>query len=323
MALIDNISEIKQHNSAISAGVDLANLQSFIDDAINDQLIPKIGLSQVQDIELKKAEGMDDDERRLLLFMQKAIVGFAIANYSDNGSVILTNAGISVAKSNSSMPASDKKLLQLRRSNTKSAYAALEQAVLFLESKPDVFTIYADSDERTQNLSLLINNSADFQKAGIQIGNDAQLFNSLLPYVQNATDNYITPLITEDVIDTIINKIKSKDLSELQKKLLKKIQKPLAAFTMVEAIPYRAVTIDSNGIFQLSETIGGESASVESKSSASEKRLAAIMTGFTIRAEQELESLRQFLNNNATDLGITAQSDVSLNDGSAPNVYYF
>ncbi|MNR29615.1 hypothetical protein D3C85_1470120 [compost metagenome] len=92
---------------------------------------------------------------------------------------------------------------------------------------------------------------------------------------------------------------------------------------MAEAIPYRTVTIDANGVFELSEAVGGMAANVETRSSATDKRLSAIMTGLTMRADQELETLRKFINANAEALNITPEADVNINDGSADRVYFF
>lgn len=322
MVLIESIADVKKYNSAVGNNLELVNIQSFIDDAINFQIVPAVSYELLTALVTARTIGFTPLQRRVYELLQKSIIGFALDNYADNGAVIISNSGIGVLKSTGSAPASDKKLIQLKKSNLKSAYAALELAVLVLEENNVLFPAYRDSNERKINLSLLINNSAEFQQAGIQIGNDAQLFNSLKPYIQNAAEIYILPMIGEELFDLLIESVKEKSLNDINKKLLKKIQKPLAAFALAEAIPYRAVSIDSKGIFELSETVGGISGNVENRNAAQEKRLSAVMTGLTVRAEQELEALRKYINQNAEVLEINKIADEVRNDGNSPNVYF-
>lgn len=323
MALIDNMKELKKHNSSLTAGVELANLQSFIDDAINFKIVPAIGYNQLSSLVTNKPT-LSDSQARAIDLIQKSVTGFAIANYTDNGSVEIRNTGISVVRSEKSAPASDKKLMQLRKSNLQSAYNALELLVNYLEENITlpVFADYATSDNHKENRSLFINTSAEFQKAGVQINNDAQLYQNLRVYQGNAEETYIIPLIGETTANAIYAEILSNTLTVPNKALLKKIHKALVSFTMSEAIPYKAVTIDSTGVFQLSETVGGISGNVENRSTATDRQLSPIMNAFKIRGEQELETMRKFLVDNATDYGYTDDYGI-LNDGSAPNIYTF
>ncbi|MNK47611.1 hypothetical protein D3C87_664230 [compost metagenome] len=319
-----NIQEVKKHNSSISSSLELSNIQSFIDDAINFFLIPVIGYAQFQALVAAKPNlDANSKDYRLLQLLQKAAVGYLLSNYADNGAVQIGNTGISVAKTEKSAPASDKKLILLKRSNLKAAYAAREMAVSFLEENLTDFTAYAASNEHKQNRSLLINVTKEFETAGIYIKNDAQLFDSLKTYIGNATENAIVPLLGETLTEALQAAVLANNQSELQSKLLIRVRKPLAALAMAEAIPYRTVTIDANGVFELSEAVGGMAANVETRSSATDKRLSAIMTGLTMRADQELETLRKFINANAEALNITPEADVNINDGSADRVYFF
>src|SRR5690606_36293899 len=118
-------------------------------------------------------------ESALLLLLQKAAVNFALGYYVNSGAVNISNAGITVTKSDKRLPASDKKLVALRRDCFESAYGALEKAVDYLESNLADFTEYAGSDEYKANRAYFINNSKDFQSNGVNIGNSAQLYQVL------------------------------------------------------------------------------------------------------------------------------------------------
>lgn len=321
MALIDNINEVKAHNGAVGTTFELANIQSFIDDAIDSHIVKAIGRSFYEGLVSLKSTGTVK-EKKVIAFLQKSAVGFTIANYADNGSVQITNSGISVVKSDKSLPASDKKIVQLKNSNLEMAYSALENAVNYIEENINDFQVYKHSDAHQNNRGSLINTSAEFQAAGVQINSSSRLFYGLKPYVQNAIDTYITPIIGDDLLEGIIDKIKSDTLDDDYKKLLKKIRKPLAVFTMVEAIPYKAVSITDSGIFELSNSVGGFAANMETKQPASERRLAAVMNGYNIRGEDELVSLKKFIRENSEKFEISIPEIPKINDGTS-NVYFF
>ncbi|RZJ85844.1 MAG: hypothetical protein EOO20_19490 [Chryseobacterium sp.] len=221
------------------------------------------------------------------------------------------------------LPASDKKLMQLRKSNIKSAFAALELLVSFLEDNKADFPIYADGDERKENRSLLINTSAEFQKAGVQIGNDAQLYQTLRVYQSNAEETYIIPTLTEALAAILKGKILSNSLTPLESELLKKVQKAVAPYTMIEAVPYLPLNIDSSGIFELSETVGGVSGNVENRNPATERAISRVLMGYCVKAEQHLETLRKFMKANAEALSYTVPTEVLFNEDPNSNIYTF
>ncbi|MCX2473570.1 hypothetical protein OQZ33_04415 [Pedobacter sp. MC2016-05] len=319
MALFDTIDELKKHNSALQANLELGNLQSFIDDAITQKLIPAIGFDQYNDF-LAVKEG-NAKQKFALQLAQKAVTGFTIYNYSDNGSVQINGAGILVPYSEKMRPASDKKLMQLRKSNIKAAFAALELLVSFLEDNKIDFPIYAVSEERKENRSLLINTSAEFQKAGVQIGNDAQLYQTLRVFQANAEETYIIPNLTESLAASLKAKMLSNSLTDIEKELLKKVHKALAPYTMIEAVPYLLLNIDSNGVFELSETVGGVSGNVENRNPATERAISRVLNGYCMKAEQHLETLRKFMKANAEALSYTVPTAVLYNDDPNSNIY--
>lgn len=322
MALIRTIDDLKKHNSAISSEVELENIQSFISDAIYQQIIPAIGYEQYNALVTINDGNPTADQKQLIDLIVKSITGFTIANFTDNGAVQITNSGIFVIKTEKSAPASDKKLLALKRTNLKSAYNSLELALKFLETKLNLFTEYANSYERKANLSLLINFAFDFQRAGVAINYDAQIFNTLKTFVRSATETYIEPVLGEDIIATLYSGILQNNLSEDYKKLLQKACRPLAYFTMAEAIPYMVLSLSADGIFELSDTVGGISGNVENRNPVSDRRLASAMTGYNMKAEAELESLRKFLIKNKDAYAYTPADEIDRSDISNSNIYF-
>ncbi|RZK13764.1 MAG: hypothetical protein EOO43_17385, partial [Flavobacterium sp.] len=227
MAIIDSADEVKMHNSAIEAGIELVNLQSFINDAIDNKIIPAIGLTEFNNMVAAKP-APDAHYIRAIHLTQAAIVGFMIADYAVNGAVTINSVGVMVARSEKSAPASDKKLMQLRKYNLQKGYTSLEMLINYLEDNINLFPYYAATDEHKNNRGLLINKTPEFQSAGVQLNDNYQLYKSIRIHQQNAEETFIQPILGETINANLLAKILSNSLTIAEKGLLKKVQKPLA-----------------------------------------------------------------------------------------------
>lgn len=321
MALLDTIAEIKLHNSALSANMKIESVQSFLDEAINRHIIPAIGYDQYTELVADKASSPTAKQLRVITLLQKALTGFMVYYWADQGAVQFSDSGISVVKSTTYLPASDKKIISLKKQNIFSGYNNLELAVSLLEGNLADFPVYAASDEHQANRSLLINTSAEFQAAGVNIGSDARLYATLRIYQSNIESTYLEPVLGTDIKDSLHAGILSGALDDNLKALLKRVQKAIAYYTIADAIPYMAVSLDASGIFELSETVGGISGNVENRSTASDKRLAMAMNGYMTKAEQQLETIRKYLAANAADFNYITPQAVEINDPNN-NVYF-
>jgi len=235
--------------------------------------------------------------------------------------VQISNSGIHVYKGANQLPASDKKIMALKKQNIAAGYNALEMAVSFLEDHLEDFPAYAGSSERSANLALLINTSAEFQNAGVDIRKDARLYQTLRITQRNVEDSLIEPTLGE-IKQALHLGIIAKNLSAVQIELLKKVRKAVAFYTMAEAIPDMAISIDSTGIYELSETVGGISGNVENRSSAGDKRLAIAMSSFYAKAEAQMENIRKYLVAHAGDFAYAVPEEVNINQPGS-NVYSF
>lgn len=298
MALIDTTEELKKHNSSITRGLEVASLQSFLADAYNMKIIPAIGRAQFNAlVEGKAGFAAGSNEEALLHLVQKAAANFAVGFYVAYGSVLLNNSGAQVSTSATMRPASDKKLIQLRRQSIADGHTALEMAVEFLEENLVSFPLYRDAAVHHQNRALFINSSTEFNAIST-IRVDAQLFESLRNYQRGIEWDQIRSLLGETLFDALKAKVVAGDLTDDEKALLTRIQRALAPLTVAEAIPYKQITIEAGGIFQLSDTVGGISGNVENKNPANESAVQGAMVRLISKGESELESLRRWLNAN-------------------------
>lgn len=321
MSLLDNIEELKKCNSALSGSMELENIQSYIDDAINNFIIPEVGYEQVTALIIAKGDDPSEKEKRLIFLLQKSAVGFMIYYWADQGAVEFSDVGIHVAKSDKKAPASDKKIISLKKQNISAGYSNLEMAISFLEENINDFPIYNSSPEHIENRSLLINTAKEFQKSGVNINNDVRLYRTLRVYQSDMESTYIEPVLGYDLKQALHLGIRDNSLDEIHQSLLKKVQRAIANYTIYEAIPFMAINIDASGIYQLSETVGGISGNVENKQAATDKMLARAMNNSFMKAEQELEAIRKFLVANYNQLNYTTPESVDINDQES-NIYF-
>ncbi|WP_285055137.1 DUF6712 family protein [Pedobacter ginsengisoli] len=325
MSLLDNPAEVKLHNSAVAANIDLQNVQSFIDDAILKHLVPAIGQEQFDVIVAGKGGYADGSKgKRVLLLLQKAAVNFMVGAYADFGAVQINSAGISVIKSSNSAPASDKKLMILKRKSLFDAFNALEAAVNFLESNINDFTEYKNSVNHIANRSLLINTAYDFQFAGVNIGSSSRFYQALRIYQRKVESDHIEPLIGSVLMDMLRGFVLTSTGNAKQKALITKLQPAVAFFTMAKALVYLPVSVDESGAYELSETVGGISGNVENRNPAQEKQLMTARSGYLCDGKTELATITKWLVANKADFpDYAVPEDFDMNDGSAPNVYAF
>lgn len=321
MELITSGLEIKRHNSAVVVGIQLSGVKSFIDDAINKNILPKIGRETFTEI-VNARESLTAIQKPLFDLLQKACVGFMMAYYSTSGAIQINDGGISVLKGSNFLPASDKKLMALRKDSFEKGYESLELALEYLEAYINDFTTYKNSSERKENRSLLINTSYEFQNSGVNIGNSSQLYQILRTYQVDAERTYINPLLGDELNDLIRGLIIEGGATPIQMQLINEIRRPLANFTMLEAIPYMAVSIDATGIYKLSESVGGMAANVETKASADVSSLQAAMFRLQAKADNQIEQLRKWIAKHKSEfIQYIVPTTVDFNDDPNSNIY--
>ncbi len=237
-------------------------------------------------------------QRSVFLLIQKACINFAIAYYVAFGSLQLSDSGAHVVQSGENRIASDKKLIQLKRQSLADGHYALELATEYLESNLATFTVYAASSAHTRNRNSFINSSAEFNTiSAIQI--EPILFASIRNIQKQVQEDQVQAILGEDLITTLITAIKEGTPSEDQAKLILRVQKALIPLTLAEAIPYKLITVDVNGVFQLRDTVGGISGNVETREPADDRMAQLTMNRLCSKGESELESLRKWLYTNA------------------------
>lgn len=268
-------------------------IQSFVDDAETNHVIPAIGYGLHDRL---RETGLTDKETRALTMLQKAVANFAIHYYVAFGSVRINETGIIVKKDSNYLPASDKKTYQLRTQSRADGFRALEAAVTYLELNQADFGAYTADAAHLKNRSLYTNTTEEFSQ-GFDINGNAELFYRLRSVIQTVEQNYIDNLLGDTLSSALRAAVLAGSTTTDQKQLLQRIAKSTALLTIAEAIPYRLVNFDSSGL--VTDTLKGNIENVEVSTEGDMKRLQGIMNVTLNKGLSQLASLTKWLNNNA------------------------
>lgn len=320
MNLITTSAIFKQAYSAIDVDFALSSIKSFIDDADENYIIPVIGRTTFDKV-ISLGEGTSTAEKVIVNLLRKAEANFAVNLYVSAGSVNISDAGISVSKTEKSLPASDKKLVTLKSDTIEAGFNLLYNALDQIEANKDALD-YNDTQERAKNLAMFINNAREFQMAGINIGSSNNLYQTLRTYQFTPEVYQVEKLLGNSITQTLRNGILNNELEPLYAELLKKVRRAVAPLTMVEAIPFKVVAVNANGVFTTNHTDGGSSSNIENRNPASENNIQRLINKCQEKADLALLDIENYLNENAEDLEIQPKGEpIKINEPGSKFYY--
>jgi len=280
-------------------------IQSFVDDAETNHVIPAIGYGLY---DVLRGNVLTPKETRALTMLQKAVANFTIHYYVAFGSVRVNETGIIVKKDNTYLPASDKKTYQLRTQSRADGFRALEAAVAYLELNQADFATYTADAAHLKNRSLYTNTTEEFSQ-GFDINGNAETFYRMRSVIQTVEQNYIDNLLGDTLSSALRSAILAGTTSADQKLLIQRITKATALLSIAEAIPYRLINFDSSGL--VTATVKGNNENVEVSTEGDLKRLQGIMNVTLNKGLSQLASLTKWLNTNADKFAGYVAADLS------------
>ncbi|MDX3913773.1 MAG: hypothetical protein QHC79_09555 [Pseudosphingobacterium sp.] len=317
MKFINSSPQIKQYNSSVTVNLSFESMESFLQDAEN-KVIAIIGE--------ETADAIAASTDFVATLVKAAVVNFALADYSDSGALLISDSGMHVVKGDSKLPASDKKIVAFKRSCVEKAWKALEGAIYQMELHVEDWPIWYLSADRKRYLSNLLNFSNDIEEHTRMLVTPS-LFQRLRSEINRCEEDSIQPLLGEAVFDSLRLRYIEHALSDLDRQLIKRIVKAVAPLSIAYSIPYLAVEIDANGVYQLSQVaLSSQSDNIEQKSSPQARTLQNTMNRLITTGEAELESLRKWMNKNKS--GFPGYTDnviapmASINDDPSSGVYF-
>jgi hypothetical protein len=314
MALFDTSKELKSINSAFAISFELDNIQSFLDDAERQYLLPRLGQETLSELLETKKAGLDSKspQKKLLHLAQKAVLGFAFGEYSAFGALQIQDAGISVLSRDNFRPASDSKLVELRKQCIRAGFEALEAMITFLEHHLAIFGAYAASSERKQNRASFICSAAEFSKACVAI--HPSVFPQLQSELVKAESDTICPLIGAACFEQLKKAHQERAYTQDQQRLIEQIQRTIAPAVLAEMICYNGLVIDPNGCFQ--NNVG------EPLGQMAENRLQTALLKLTRKAQIELSRLQKMIKSPLAEVATGQSNKTHPYQVSKMNIYW-
>jgi hypothetical protein len=260
MALFANIDELKTHTGgAVSKTVKVESLLPFIDQAISDYIMPKIGADTIQEL-TAATSGISKVAQGL---MKSAVAWFAIFEYSTIGNVQFTEGGIMRSESDSFKSAFRYQETAYRRSALKNAWSNLEQLLQLLLDKPTDFEAYHASFEKELNTVHLLNFTTDFARAQCRTP-ERYTYEALLPYIADVETFCVTDFLGLTLFERLRNKQYSivTDLMIPEDIAVLKQERQLTAYLRkgIAEMVYHLATVGNLIVYEGSRVISRETA---------------------------------------------------------------
>ena len=195
------------------------------------------------------ANTLTAEQEELLPYVQNAMVSLAMIKWTGAcGQVEISNAGIHLNLSKDRKTAFQWQIVDIQRHFKNEAYKALENMLQFLWDSPsNKYLLWRASADRSEYLKFFINDSVEFSK-NYQIHENFAFFLYLRETMDFVEENYIAPVIGQDLFDQIKAQIVSNTVSPANAKILKWIRKAVANKTIHHAIPKLSSYMDEFGI---------------------------------------------------------------------------
>lgn len=327
MALIKTSAELKRCLSSIDKDYNIASLQSFIDDAEFNIIIPWIG-QEIYTVIANAYNTVDPaisgKKAQLLLILQRAVTNLAFMLGADSGSFRIADSGFYVISSPTNKPVSDKKMSEFKAGRREAGYQALESAIEYLEANINDadFVAYKDSAAHDIHRGYFINGAADFTRYFRKIDNSSFLYWQLQTYVDFAERKWLQPVLGADYFTSLKTKLKGNTLTDSEKDLLPYIKRALAQLSIAKGVANLPVEFDGTKLIVISSPAYGNSENVESKAAANQQQISSIVSDALNTGTDELRNLENYLIANAADLeGYTppeSTEQVEINSPDAP-----
>jgi len=246
----------------------------------------------------------ENDDHLATVYIRSAAVNLALAHYADSGSLLISDSGMHVSKSNNLVPASDKKIVAFKRGRFQDGWGYFEKCVAQMEAAGETFSGWLASEERARYMALFVDYSFELDMySKVRVTPD--LFQRLRSEIRKTEVDLISPVLGS----TVWTELKSRKRGEgggltgMWQLLLEQVLRALGPLAVSEALPYQMVEVGKDGVFQLSEAaLSSTSDNIEARNVVQQRVMSGLLTRLVSEGEAELERLRKFINANRNAL---------------------
>lgn len=245
--------------------------------------------------ELDLASPTNDYWAELIDITCQAAAYLVALQHMDKANVIFSAAGLLVAKTDNTVPASEYRTQQLRYQLMKDAQTTLDNLIGFLEDNLAVFTDWATSDERGARAELIVRTAKEFDMV-YSINENRWLFRKLMARQQMVIRTQVRGELGNEFIDAFIADLTDGALSTDNQKVVPRLHAAIALLTMSEAIPSLQQQFGPEGIAMFDSEY---SRSASRRLDGDISRVQFLKNDAQVKGMQELRALKTYLDENA------------------------
>lgn len=284
--------------AAISENLGLEELGPTILAAAEKYIIPWLGQSQWDALVTAVAGTPSANETALLPYVQRPLAWFTMHEYKNVGEIMVSNVGFMRQETDTQKTAYKNQVNNYTRYARETGYQALEAMLSFLEAAtPGTYTAWENSEENARNREAFINTARQFQLV-YSTSISRYVMETMRGLMLDIEEFAIVPLIGEPFFSELKTAINDKSTTTEQQKVIKKIQKAVAAFTVEEGIR-RTIVKNTGEAIVVVESLEPQSNFKEGPASSERLRLA--LRHNDEWGNRHISAIKDFLNDNRAD----------------------
>lgn len=305
--LVTSVDTIKKYMPNATSMIEFDLLESFIDVAEKNEIIPIIGKALYDDINDSSGSGATDtDYTELLPYLQRPVVYFALAKAVPILDVKLTPNGFAITSDGNLAPASKDRVAAFREGVEEAAYDGIESLLAYLEDNKDTYELYNADDAKKH----LINNALELD-VYFNTHRSRRLFLKIQPMIARAETFEIAAEISAEMLADIISKNKAGELTSGYNQIIHDIKAAAVYLAISNSITSLSSDIQFNKIVR-NYTIGKTSYSAESQ-------LSQLKDQFHGMGIQHLMKSKVYILDHVSDFPVYKESDLYLDTETEPS----
>lgn len=295
---------LKEYLGGIQKAMFWQTWKPFVAGAEQTYLIPVIGQGLYD--ELIETTGLDAYQQTLKVRLKQALAWYAYLDAMPSLVSTTGDQGLAVATPDKSQAVSKWLYVELKKTHQDKADRYLESALAYLEIHADRFPTWKESEVYTVQNGQLIRNTNEGTRFFPAIQNSRRLFLAIRDYFNQAEEEYIVPILGEELYTTLMDKQKagSLELTTQEALVLKMARKAVVQYGFSLAVPFININPD---LRLVSETDG-----IINEGVLSNERLNNIRNGVLEKAQERAAELRNYLNNTASETVLSDYYNSSL-----------
>lgn len=298
---IDTATTIKdtsfiEHYTGINLSMAVSKIKPAIRQAINLNILKWIKESFYDDLKTKfDADTLSSEESKIIKTFQDAIAYYAIVHKLDEGGANLSELGLHYRNDDGiTQNVPQWQFFAAKYDLTRKADAFLERFLNYIYTNKSDFTAFA-----VEHDTYFINTPrklSDF----LALENSIMTFINMLPSMKHIAEVDIYRILGKTLYDELLAGVRASSLTGTKLDFIPYIQRYLAPAALLHALPLLNVDLSDGKLMTVTTADG-----YRTRKAATDAQIDLLKDALTDNKKQAEHDMKLFINDNATDLGIT------------------